>query len=266
MVLTNGLTTSTLFWKYLEPRWARDHRFLAWDLPGHGQSGPARTTASARIAEQPEHVVQLMDAVGMSRAVQVGWSTGCQVVLELYRRYPERCSALVLLLGSAGRVLSTTRLLLPGTVIESLVRYAPRRLFGAALRGMALAGRAPFGQTLPRRARLIGRETSREDALLITQHLGRLHAPTVQTMVASAEEHSAWEILGDIQVPVLIVAGDRDPFAPAETVGVRMHAACPNSELVRLRRATHTALLDHADAIAAAVDAFVERRVVPARE
>jgi pimeloyl-ACP methyl ester carboxylesterase len=36
-----------------------------------------------------------MAAAGIERAVQVGWSTGCQVVLETYRHAPERCEALV---------------------------------------------------------------------------------------------------------------------------------------------------------------------------
>jgi len=261
MLLTNGLTTNTAFWKYLEPRWASSHRVIAWDLPGHGESGPARSAAGARIAEQPEHIVAVMDAHDVASAIQVGWSTGCQVALEMALRHPERCTALVLLLGSAGRVLSTTRLPLPGAVIEQLVRHTPRPLFAAATRLLARAAHAPSGQVLPRRAGLIGRGTSERDAALITAHLEHLHAPTVQTMIASAQEHSAWERLGELDVPLLIVAGGRDPFAPARTVGRKMVERCPGAELVELPRATHTALFDHADEIGAAVEGFLARRL-----
>jgi proline iminopeptidase len=256
LVLSNGLTTTTSFWTHLLPRWEREHRVLSWDLPGHGASSPARSHASALIAEQPELLVRLMDEAGIERAVQIGWSTGCQVVLEMYRRYPERCSGLVLLLGSAGRVLSTATLPLPGPAIEWIVNRTPHALFGAATRAIAHVAHAPFGQLAPRALGLIGKGTSHGDAAQITEHLRRIDTRTVQTMVASAQAHSAWEVLPAIAVPVLIAGGDLDPFAPTATVGAAMHAQCPRSELLRLPQGTHTALLDHAEEIGTAVDAF----------
>lgn len=259
LTLTNGLTTNTAFWRYLLPRWTPEYRVLSWDLPGHGESGPARSLASATIAEQPEILVRLMDAAGIDSAVHLGWSTGCQVVLELYRRYPSRCSGLVLLLGSAGRVLSTSALPLPGVVVDRLVRHMPLPVFTGLSRAMAYASGAPLLDRVPRALGLIGRATSREDAAGISRHLRHVDTRTVQQMVASAHAHSAWELLSEIAVPVLIVAGDRDPFAPADTVGVRMHAMCPGAELVRLPEGTHTALFDHAEVIGESVDRFLNR-------
>jgi pimeloyl-ACP methyl ester carboxylesterase len=261
LVLTNGLTTTVNFWERLQARWSRQHRILSWDLPGHGNSSPARSGLSARLEEQAELVVRLMDASGMDAAVHVGWSTGCQIVLETYRRHPARCRALVLLLGSAGQVLSTTELGLPGHIIDSLVRRTPAPLFGALIRLFALGARAPGGQHVARALGLIGRATSAHDAARVIEHLGHLDAATVQVMIASAEEHTAWEVLPRIEVPVLIVAGDRDPFAPVETVGAVMHSRCLQSELVRLRDGTHTALLDQATEIGDAVEDFLRRRV-----
>lgn len=256
LVLTNGLTTSHAFWRYLYPRWVKQHRVLQWDLPGHGSSGPARSEASARIAEQPEILVRLMDVAGIESAVQIGWSTGCQVALEMYRRYPSRCTGLVLLLGTAGRVLSTSTLPVPGAVLDGLVRYTPAPVFGALSRVLAYASSAPLLDRVPRALGLIGPDTSAEDAASITRHLRTVDTRTVQTMVASAHAHSAWELLPEIRVPVLIVAGDRDSFAPAATVGERMHALCPTSTLVRLPRGTHTALFDHPQEIGDSVEQF----------
>src|SRR4051794_7936793 len=92
-VLTNGLTTNTAFWKNVLPVWAARHTVLTWDLPGHGDSSPARTPASASVQAQAAIVAQLMAASGLEHAVQVGWSTGCQVVLEIQRRTPGLCDA-----------------------------------------------------------------------------------------------------------------------------------------------------------------------------
>jgi len=261
LVLTNGLTTTTTFWANLMPRWERSHQLLTWDLPGHGGSSPARSPSNASLAEQPELLVRLMDEAQIERAVHIGWSTGCQVVLEMYRRYPERCSALVLLLGSAGRVLSTATLPLPGPAIDWLVRHTPAPLFAGLTRALAHIAHAPGGQLAPRAFGLIGKRTTHGDASLITDHLRRIDPDTVQAMISSAQAHSAWEVLSTIEVPALIVAGDLDPFAPAGTVGVEMHARCPTAELLRLPEGTHTALFDHADTIGEAVDDFLARRV-----
>jgi pimeloyl-ACP methyl ester carboxylesterase len=257
IVLTNGVTTDISFWRYLQPRFSRDHRVLLWDLPGHGASSPARSAGTADLAEQPEIIAQLMDAAAMPSAVQIGWSTGSQVVLELYRRHPERCRALVLLLGSAGRTLSTTRLPLSGATIERIARTMPAPMFGVLVRTLTRIVNGPGGQFVPRHFNLIGPGTSRSDAALITEHLTRIDPRSVQAMIASAETHSAWDVLDRIDVPVLIVAGGRDPFAPAETVGEKMHARCPRARLVHLPNGTHTALFDHAEEIGDAVDAFL---------
>lgn len=262
LALSNGVTTDTGFWRYLQPRWAARNRVLMWDLPGHGASGPAGSLASARIDGQPELLCQLMDAAGMDAAVQVGWSTGCQVVLEMARRHPQRCLALVLLLGASGHVLSTAKLPLPGHVIDAAARHMPQPIFGLLSRAFAHAAHAPLGQLVPRRLGLIGGGTSRADASRITAHLRRIDTRTVQVMIASAQAHSASDLLPSLRMPVLIVAGDRDPFAPADAVGVAMHARCPGAELVRLPEGTHTALLDHADVIGEAVDDFLRRRVL----
>jgi pimeloyl-ACP methyl ester carboxylesterase len=59
-----------------------------------------------------------------------------------------------------------------------------------------------------------------------------------------------------LRVPLLIMAGDVDPFAPSELVGVPMHAAAARSVLVRLPRGTHTALLEEPELIAKTVEDF----------
>lgn len=260
MVLTNGLTTSIQFWRNLLPRWTRTHRVLLWDLPGHGASSPARSQQMASLAAMPDAIATLMDAAGIERAVQIGWSTGCQVVLEMYRRHSARCVALVLLIGSAGRVLSTAALPLPGTAIDWLVRRTPRPLFAGASHVLARIAHAPGGLWLTRGLGLIGEGTTRDEAATITEHLLHIDHGTVQTMIASAQAHDAWDVLPTLALPTLIVTGDLDPFAPAATVGVDMQARAPGAAFLRLPRGSHTALFDHAEEISDAVDDILRSR------
>lgn len=241
LVLTNGLTTTTNFWKYLLPAWQAQRQTITWDLPGHGQSGPAQGASSASIRGLATLLATVMDAWGIERATHIGWSTGCQVLLEFYRLYPQRCDGLGLLLGTAGNVLSTATLPLPGNTIRGLARYTPSQLLGACAR----VTHSPLAQPFARATGLIGKGTSHLDANEILRHIPTLHFRTVQRMVLAADDHSAWDMLGTIQVPVRVVVGAKDPFAPADTVGERLASAIPNAALLRLPEGTHTALLDH---------------------
>jgi pimeloyl-ACP methyl ester carboxylesterase len=261
LVLTNGLTTTSTFWKYLKPRWLTRHTLVTWDLPGHGSSDPARTPYSATIEAQPDLLVRVMDAAGVERATQVGFSMGCQVVLETVRQHPARCQAVVLLLGSAGHVLSTTRLPLPGPLLLRLLRDTPDHAFAPLLRGFSRLANRPLSVNAGRLLGLLGRGASDRDLLEITEHMLVIDPPTIRRMAASAEEHTAFDLLPTLDLPLLVVAGDRDPFAPTELVGIPVHRATPGSELVRLPDGTHTALLDEPEKIGAIVDDFLSRRV-----
>lgn len=258
-VLTNGLTTTTTFWDHLRPGWLRGHRVVTWDLPGHGNSEPARTARGARIESMPAIVERVMAAAGVERATQIGWSTGCQIVFELYRQRAQRCSELIALLGPAGRVLSTAKLPLGRDALYTLLRYMPETLFAPVFRTVMKSADADRAVVIGKRAGLIGRDTTQADARRFLAHLPRLDPTTVQRMAASAEEHSAHDVLPHIDVRVLVVAGDRDPYAPSEHVGIPLHDTIPRSELLRLPRGTHTALLDHADVIGQRVEEFARQ-------
>ncbi|HEY6879773.1 MAG TPA: alpha/beta hydrolase, partial [Polyangiales bacterium] len=96
----------------------------------------------------------------------------------------------------------------------------------------------------------------------LIEELLHVHTPTVRKLACSAEDHSGLDVLARAAVPVLIMAGGRDPFAPLP-VTAQMHARAPRSEYVQLPEATHTALLDHAPQIGTAVDSFLRRASEP---
>jgi pimeloyl-ACP methyl ester carboxylesterase len=260
IVLTNGLATSSYFWKYLAPHWAARHTVVTWDMPGHGQSGPARSDLSASIEGMPAILERVMVAAGVERAVQIGWSVGCQVVLEMYRQRAARCRALVLLFGPAGHALSGTRLPLSGSTLDAMLRGPAGITFaGVLLRGAQLA-RLPGVVGLTRQLGLVG-TASDEDVRGLIREMLAIHVPSARKLACSAEDHSGLDVLRRLAVPLLIMAGDRDLFAPSAAAGERMHALAKGSEYVRLPEATHSALLDHVPQIASTVDSFLRQRV-----
>jgi pimeloyl-ACP methyl ester carboxylesterase len=259
LILTNGLTTTSTFWKYLKPRWTQRYSVLTWDYPGHGVSAPARTPWAASVEAQPVFLERVMNAAGVDKGVHMGFSMGSQVVLEMYRQLPERCTALVSLLGGAGNVLPTTQFLLGGKALSRLMRFSPDPLFKLAYplfaHGTGWAGGWAAGKALG----LLGQKTSNADLKEVTDHLLTVDAVTLRHMAVSAEQHSLFDWLKEIRVPLLIVSGDSDPFAPAELTGERMRRAVPGSELVRLPGITHTGMLEEAQHIADVIEPFLAR-------
>jgi len=260
LVLTNGLTTTTTFWKYVRPVWLKQHTVMTWDLPGHGNSGPAMSPRSANVYGQPRLIAALMSEVGIERAVQIGWSTGAQIALEMYRQFPAQCESIAMVLGGAGHVLRNTRLPVPGTVIHRMTRAVPPVVFSAAVRALMIGANTSLAVTLARKVGLIGERVSHEDAREIPAHVATVHRRTLQRLLISAETHSAHAVLPSLKVPLLIVAGDRDPFAPTERVGLELMQVADGAQLLRLPNGTHTALLEDHALIGERIEQFVSGR------
>lgn len=256
IVLANGLSTSDFFWHHLAPRWAKAHRVVSWDYKGHGDSEPARTDAGTTIPSLVDDLARVMDAAEVERAVLLGFSMGCQVVLEAWRRMPERIAGLGLVLGPAGRLFDTALRPLAGPAIQRLLRFVPRTLLPPVFEAAHQVGRLPGSVTLGRWLRLYGRSTG-TDIQRYVEHFGRLDPHTVARIALHGGEHDARDVLPTIGVPTLVVAGDRDVFAPARTVGVPIHAAIAGARLLRLPDGTHGSLFEHPDEIDRAVRELV---------
>jgi pimeloyl-ACP methyl ester carboxylesterase len=79
-------------------------------------------------------------------------------------------------------------------------------------------------------------------------------------MLRAAGEHSAQDLLSQIAIPALVVAGERDSFTPPE-LSRAMADAIPESEFVLLPQSTHLAPLERDAEVASAMQSFLERRV-----
>jgi pimeloyl-ACP methyl ester carboxylesterase len=82
LVLIHGFTGSTRSWDLLAPELARSHHVIRVDLLGHGRSAKP-TGAGYAIPDQGRRVGELLDRLGVSRAVVIGHSTGGSIATAL---------------------------------------------------------------------------------------------------------------------------------------------------------------------------------------
>jgi pimeloyl-ACP methyl ester carboxylesterase len=130
--------------------------------------------------------------------------------------------------------------------------------FAAFVFRLSQLARVPGGLALTRALHVVGRDASDEDLQRMLRGMLRLHPATCAALACSAEEHSSAPGLADLRMPLLIMAGELDRFAPPNVVGEPLHRAVPHSVFVRLATATHTALFDHAPQVDQSVTAFLE--------
>nr|WP_277611082.1 alpha/beta hydrolase [Streptomyces scabichelini] len=83
VIFVHGNSSSARTWlPLLTGDFGRRFRCLALDLPGHGQSEPARDQADYSLPGHAAVLIGFAQELGASDAVVVGWSMGGQIVME----------------------------------------------------------------------------------------------------------------------------------------------------------------------------------------
>ena len=101
VVLSNGLGAPAEAWPGISDA---DSGFdvVGWDHRGLGGSERPADPTRIRVEQHAEDVHALMDAVGMPRALVVGWSIGVNVGFEVALSSPERVAGVLAVAGVPG--------------------------------------------------------------------------------------------------------------------------------------------------------------------
>ena len=201
-----------------------------------------------------------MTRAGFERAVLLGHSMGAQVILEAYRQHPGRTQALIPMLGAAGKVFSSflgvsklaplLRLLIEvGAANAELAQEALRRV--VKLPGVWEAVRA-LGIVHPDLC-------PREEFEPYFEHLSQLDLRGYFALARDLLSHDADDLLPQIDVPVLVVAGERDLFTPLVR-SKEMAERIPRAELLVLREASHAAMVEQPELVALTIEKFLVSR------
>jgi 2-succinyl-6-hydroxy-2,4-cyclohexadiene-1-carboxylate synthase len=246
VLLLHGFTGSARTWDDLIDAWSSGHRCIAPDLLGHGGSeapvDPARYALERQAAELAE-LLRLLDAVP---ATLVGYSMGARLALVLALEHPAQVQRLILESPSAG--------------IADGVARAERRVRDEALaRDLEQGGLEAFVDrweaqplfashaSMPRgRRQRLRAERLRHDAAGLAASLRGAGQGAMRPL---------HDRLGHIDVPTLVIAGERDGMG-RERASVVV-AAIPGARLEVVPGAGHTPHLEDPEAFLRLADAFL---------
>ena len=250
IVFIHGLSGSWQNWLEQLPVFARDHRVIAFDLPGFGASEMPREKIT--ISGYGRFVDALLDELGATSAAVVGNSMGGFIGIELAIRFPERVERLVLV-SAAGLSIEYLRneraLALLGLVGNRLAAYSGWLASRSdALARRPVARRMIFGIVAHRPDRLPG-------PLVAEQVRGSGKAGFIPALDALTD-YPIRDRLGEIACPTLIVWGAEDKLVPARDAD-EFARLISNSRKVVWPETGHMAMLERPEAFNRLLAAFL---------
>jgi pimeloyl-ACP methyl ester carboxylesterase len=261
-VLCDGIACDGFIWKYLWEDLARLVRVAHWNYRGHGRSGAPVQPKAIQLEDHARDLDAVREAIGGGPVVLVGHSMGCQVALEHLRTRREGVRGLVLICGASGRITHSFK----GTdVLAQLLPQVIERVEAHPELARAIWSRVPAPVAL-RLALLTGEVDSRsitpDDLLPYMRHMVDIDVPMFLRMLRSAGDHSAADLLSHIDLPALVIGGDRDTFTPSR-FAEEMAAALPRGELMMVSGGTHVVPLERKEMVRERVERFLRDRVLP---
>lgn len=165
------------------------------DLRGHGRSQKPFTARSYSIARMAGDVLAVMDREGIERAPVFGYSMGGMVTLALLLDHAERVDA---------------------GIIGGMGSYFP-------------PGRGRFAVERQSRQSAAPRRSLREQVGFLTSYVSRIDPIAIDAVYRGVFRHGAPVDMGrlpEIHKPVLVAAGDLDPFfEPARALAALVEGA-----------------------------------------
>jgi len=259
LVASNGIGVSTFFWRRLAEHFAPSRTFITWDYRGHGQTPVPEHPEELTVTMCARDLWTVVTRAGFERAVLLGHSMGTQVILEAFRQHPGRTQALVPMLGAAGNVFSSFLGASLAPLFRLLIEVGASN---AALAQEALhrVVRLPGVWEAVRSLRMVHPDLCpREEFEPYFEHLSQLDLRTYFALARDLLSHDASDLMGQIDVPVLVVAGERDLFTPLAR-SKEMAEKIPGAELLVLREGSHAALVEQPELVALTLEKFLSSR------
>lgn len=264
ILLANGLGGSWRAWKH-QLRYFQDrYSFLSWDYRGlYGSRAPSDRNA-LDIPAQARDAIAILDNEKIERTAIFGWSMGVQVALEIFRRAPERVAAIVLINGVAGSPFRTfansPRL---GQLAPAILRGLQRApgLVSAITAKLVKWDYTPsFAKTLGMAARTLDEDLFHEIAGTFVGLDMELYMRTLEQLGA----HDAHDVLHNIDVPLLMIAGGNDLMTPRSAAQAIVDGV-KGAELLVVPSGTHYLAVEYPEVINLRVERFFKTRGYPGK-
>ena len=239
VVLLHAFPLSADMWRPQLERVPKGWRFIAPDLPGFGRSSVLGVSPS--MDAFADAVASLLDQLEIERATIGGLSMGGYITFALFRKAPERFTALVL---------ANTRPQADTTEAREGRRKMRQVVIDAGVSAVA-------DQMLPK---LLGASSRRRRPHLEREVRALIEANSSQGIAAALDammdRQDSTPLLGRVGRPALILTGDEDVLIPSsDAEAMRVNIA--RSRIVVLEGAGHLSNMEAPEEFSSALGDFL---------
>ena len=245
IVLLHGFTGSARSWDGVMGQLGRHYRVIAIDLPGHGNSDSPTDVERYRMQRVTDDLSHLLSHLGITDAHWLGYSMGGRLVLYITLTYPERVRSAILVSASPG-------------LTNPAERQERRQADETLANRIETQGVPAFVDEWERQPVLAHDRLPEKDRQTLRRRRLQNNALGLANSLrgmGTGVQPSLWSGLGQIERPVLLLAGECDvKFA---TINRQMAARIPSARLHLLPEAGHMLYLEQPAAFGAAVQGFL---------
>lgn len=262
LILNDGIGCDGYAWKYFIDYFKDNFQIVHWQYKGHGRSDMPLTLDRVSIPDLARDLAKLCDLLELPPAVVLGHSMGVQVAFEFWHLFPEKTLGLIPVCGSYGNPLDTFHdNPIMKTVFPTMKKLLSARLDLTQPLWGVLAD-SELAYQIATRFEVNGRLVKREDFRPYFGHIAKVDVGLFTEMLAQAQDHDAKPYLTDINVPTLIVGGEKDTFTPM-WLSREMKLLIAESELLSVPEGSHTAPIEMPELINLRVEKFLRDKVEP---
>ena len=240
VLLIHGFPFDAAMWRHQVAALSRWERIVP-DLWGAGLVNIPASAGPYSLADQATGLVGTLDSLDVDEVVVCGLSMGGYIVFELLRAFPTRVRAAIL---CSTKATADTPEAKRGR--DTMAATAEREGPGAIA-----------AELVPK---LLGRVTRERQPAVVREVTTMIERQPVHGMVvtlcALRDRPDSTSLLGQIRIPVLVIAGDDDPIAPAEGME-EMARAIPGAQFTVIPGAGHLSPLEQPQAVNDALNAFL---------
>jgi pimeloyl-ACP methyl ester carboxylesterase len=258
IVLSNGIGCNEVFLRGLSSELEKHFRVLSWHYRGHGDSD---VPADYRHTDYPylvEDLKQVLADAKVRQAVFIGFSMGVEINFEFYRNWPEMVTSLIQICGAYEFCLknffniSLLHYIYPGAL------FAVRRRPNWAEKFWRFTLNGPWTYAIGGALIFDSKRFAKSDWLDYQPHIANIDLRCFIEMAGYLANHSAADLLSNIDVPTLIIAGTKDNFTPVD-VSRKMARLIPQAELIEIEGGTHGTTVEYPERVNPAVVRFIKR-------
>lgn len=250
LVFVHGLSGSWQNWLEQLPVFAREHRVIAMDLPGFGESPLPSQPIS--IANYGRWLDALFAALGIEGAAVVGNSMGGFIAAETAIAFPHRVERLVLV-SAAGLTIEhqrDDRILRALEVTENVSQIVMQHLMA---RSDALIKRPRSRRAM---LSIVAKDAAKLHPALAREQIRGTGKPGFVAALDALTSYPIRDRLGDISCPTLIVWGKDDFLVPVRDA-YEFAELIPDSELIVWEDTGHVSMLERPEEFNAALTEFL---------